>query len=450
MGDFFLLLITFFQGSSKIKSTLSQLKGIFMKLNLVAFMILLGVQILLIKGISIISPTEKKSENQATSQTTSIGTEKKPEPPAPKVEHKPLLTTLTGHALTVTSAAITADHNTLISGSKDNTIKLWNPESGELKRTLTGHTGVVNYLNVTPDGKYIVSADSYNVRIWNLLSGALIRQFNNSEKIGFIKTTQDGKTLVIDGGTQIIKSTKTTDSNGYKYSSEVEIKKYLIRVLNLNTGVLRNNLVHNQPLTHVAISSSGNILVSGDKTGNLNIWNLQNGRLEKTLTGHNSAINSIAISPDEKTIVSTEEDGQIKIWDLSSGKLKSTFTGHDRSYKDRVIVLITNNTLISWLQIYYNDGGDVKIWDLQTGNFKYTLNGTNFNFLKVSADAKHLITYRENGINKWELATGELKNNVKIAGDILAISPDNKIVVTSEGVNNINLWKMPFINGTNQ
>jgi WD40 repeat protein len=200
----------------------------------------------------------------------------------------------------------------------------------------------------------------------------------------------------------------------------------------------------------VAISSSGNILVSGDKTGNLNIWNLQNGRLEKTLTGHNSAINSIAISPDEKTIVSTEEDGQIKIWDLSSGKLKSTFTGHDRSYKDRVIVLITNNTLISWLQIYYNDGGDVKIWDLQTGNFKYTLNGTNFNFLKVSADAKHLITYRENGINKWELATGELKNNVKIAGDILAISPDNKIVVTSEGVNNINLWKMPFINGTNQ
>ena len=399
-----------------------------MKQNLVALTILVGVQFLLVKGISILSPNEKKSEREATSQTTSIVTEKKPEPQAPKVVPKPLLTTLTGHALTVTSAAITADHNTLISGSKDNTIKLWNPESGQLKRTLTGHTGVVDYLNVTPDGKYVVSADSYNVRIWNLLSGGLIRQFNNSEKIGFVKTTQDGKTLVIDGGTQIIKSTKTTDSYGYKYSSEVETKKYLIRVLNLNTGVLRNNLVHNQPLTNVEISSSGNILVSGDKT----------------------SINSIAISPDEKTIVSTEYDGQIKIWDLSSGTLKSTFTGHDKSSIDGpVIVLITNNTLVSWLQTY-NDRGDVKIWDLQTGNFKYTLNGTNFNFLKVSADAKHLIIYGKNGINKWELATGELKNNVKIAGDILTISPDNKIVVTSQEVNNINIWKMPFLKGTGQ
>jgi WD40 repeat protein len=439
--DFSPLPITHYlsQGNSEIKSTLSQLKRIFMKLNLVAFMILLGVQFLLIKGISIISPTDKKSETQATSivsDTLQISNS--------------LQTTLKGHALTVTSAAITADNNTIISGSKDNTIKLWNLVTGQLKRTLIGHTGVVNYLNVTTDGKYIVSADSKNVRIWNLLTGALIREIKNLETVSFIKTTQDGKTLVVDGGTQIIKNTKTTDSYGYKYSSEVETKKYLIRVLNLNTGVLRNNLVHNQPLTNVEISSSGNILVSGDKTGNLNIWNLQNGKLQKMLTGHNSSINSIAISPDEKTIVSTEYDGQIKIWDLSSGTLKSTFTGHDKSSIDgSVIVLITNNTLVSWLQTY-NDRGDVKIWDLQTGNFKYTLNGTNFNFLKVSADAKHLIIYGKNGINKWELATGELKNNVKIAGDILTISPDNKIVVTSQEVNNINIWKMPFLKGTGQ
>jgi WD40 repeat protein len=419
-----------------------------MKLNLVAFMILLGVQFLLIKGISIISPTDKKSETQATSivsDTLQISNS--------------LQTTLKGHALTVTSAAITAENNTIISGSKDNTIKLWNLVTGQLKRTLIGHTGVVNYLNVTTDGKYIVSADSKNVRIWNLLTGALIREIKNLETVSFIKTTQDGKTLVIDGGTQIIKSTKTTDSYGYKYSSEVETKKYLIRVLNLNTGVLRNNLVHNESFTSVEISRSGNILVSGNETGKLNIWNLQNGRLQKTLTGHNSTINSIAISPDEKTIVSTEQDGQIKIWDLSSGKLKSTFTGHDKSSIDgSVILLISNDTLVSWLKKYENKT-DVKIWNLQTGEFKYTLklpkiensDGlNNINLINFSSDSKNLITYGNDGIQTWELTTGKLKNTVKIQGDVLAVSPNNKIVATSEGASDINIYKIPSDNDENK
>jgi WD40 repeat protein len=408
-------------------------------------MILLGVQFILIKGISIISSTEKKSKTQATSIVSDT------------LQISNLLqTTLKGHALTVTSAAITADNNTIISGSKDNTIKLWNLVTGQLKRTLIGHTGVVDYLNVTTDGKYIVSADSKNVRIWNLLTGALIREIKNLEPVSFIKITQDGKTLVVDGDTQIIKNTKTeVNAYGYKSSSEVEIKKYIINVFNLNTGVLKNKLVHNESFTSVKISRSGNILVSGNKTGKLNIWNLQNGRLQKTLTGHNSTINSIAISPDEKTIVSTEEDGQIKIWDLSSGKLKSTFTGHDSIYGS-VIVLISNDTLVSWLKKYKTD---VKIWNLQTGEFKYTLklpkiensHGlNNINLINFSSDGKNLITYDDDGIQTWELTTGKLKNTVKIQGDILAVSPNNKIVATSEGASDINIYKIPSDNDENK
>ncbi|MCX7595845.1 MAG: hypothetical protein N2235_19195 [Fischerella sp.] len=81
-------------------------------------------------------------------------------------------------------------------------------------------------------------------------------------------------------------------------------------------------------MTKVEMSQSDNMLVSGDNTGKLNIWNLRTGTLQKTLTGHESEIKSIAISPDEKTIVSTENDGQIKILDSISGKLKRTFSGY--------------------------------------------------------------------------------------------------------------------------
>ena len=45
-----------------------------------------------------------------------------------------------GHSNEVDSVAFSPDGKTLASGSWDNTIKLWNVETGELVRTLTGHT----------------------------------------------------------------------------------------------------------------------------------------------------------------------------------------------------------------------------------------------------------------------------------------------------------------------
>ncbi|MCX7595844.1 MAG: hypothetical protein N2235_19190 [Fischerella sp.] len=173
----------------------------------------MGVQLLLWKGIPIISRTAHKyAPKLEVSRKTNI-----------------LQTTLKGHALKVSSVAITADNKTVISGSEDNTIKIWNLGTGQLKRTLTDRTGVVNYLSVTPDGKYIVSAEDKSVRIWNLQTGALIRDIRNSDgKISFVKTTQDGKFIVIDGGTQIIKNTTTTVNEYGSYPSESETTKYII------------------------------------------------------------------------------------------------------------------------------------------------------------------------------------------------------------------------------
>ena len=293
----------------------------------------------------------------------------------------------------------------------------------------------MNYLSITPDGKHLVSAGSQSVRIWNLQTGGLIRKLENSGKISFVRTSQDGKTLVMDGGVQIEKS--TTDTSDYRYYDQR--KKYLINVLNLPTATLKKQLVHDNSLTRVKISPSGNILVSGDETGKLNIWDLQSGRLQKMLTGHNSKIKSIAISPDEKTIVSTEDYGQIKIWDLISGKLKATFTGHDYSILYPVgIVILNNNTLVSWNE------KNMKIWNLQTGNLKHTIKPVNYlrKFDFIFFDSKSLMIQEDSGIKTWDLLTGKLTNTFQIKDDILAFSPDGKIMATRIEDNNINIWKI--------
>ncbi|MFM6310523.1 MAG: WD40 repeat domain-containing protein, partial [Dolichospermum sp.] len=60
---------------------------------------------------------------------------------------------LKAHSDSVTAIAFTPDGKTVISGSRDNTIKAWDLKTGEVKLTFEGHNDWVNAIAVTPDGK---------------------------------------------------------------------------------------------------------------------------------------------------------------------------------------------------------------------------------------------------------------------------------------------------------
>ncbi|MEB3283066.1 MAG: hypothetical protein VKK42_29510 [Lyngbya sp.] len=83
-----------------------------------------------------------------------------------------LIRTLTGHRYWVRSVSISNDSKTIVSGSDDydyNNIKVWNLETGELIRTLTGHPYNVYSVSISNDSKTIVSGgDDYNIKVWDI------------------------------------------------------------------------------------------------------------------------------------------------------------------------------------------------------------------------------------------------------------------------------------------
>src|SRR5262249_1960766 len=79
---------------------------------------------------------------------------------------------LTGHTGWVQSVAISPDGQWVASGSDDKTVNIWDLETGKHRATLKGHTDQVNCVSITPDAKRIVSgSNDASVRVWDAASG---------------------------------------------------------------------------------------------------------------------------------------------------------------------------------------------------------------------------------------------------------------------------------------
>jgi FOG: WD40 repeat len=67
------------------------------------------------------------------------------------------------------------------------------------------------------------------------------------------------------------------------------------------------------------------MLASGSDDKTVKLWNVQDGRLLKTLNGHRAWVRKVRFSPDGKTLVSGSSDSTVKLWNIADGRLLQTF-----------------------------------------------------------------------------------------------------------------------------
>ena len=148
----------------------------------------------------------------------------------------------------------------LASGSSDDTVRLWDPRTGQEVQTLKGHTGTVNAVAFSRDGSLLASGSAdRTVRLWNPSTGQEVQKHENISGVTTISFTIDNKTLLTNRGAMSINNEATTLSD---YGSPA----YIIRNDWIQRGN-RNYLWLPQEYRTNYSAFCGNILALGRNSG---------------------------------------------------------------------------------------------------------------------------------------------------------------------------------------
>lgn len=196
--------------------------------------------------------------------------------------------------------------------TKQNVVLIQNVSNGQQVKKLEGHTAAVNGVAFSADGAQVVTgSDDKTVRIWNPENGQVVRQFETPTPIKSLCLSGDGKQIVT--GHEDAKLRVWNVAAGEAGKPEVVVKE----IANGSGAVTA--LCQMLPL--------GPQVVSGSADGNVRVIDITNGNAVKTM-GQGAPIASVACRPDGKTIVAGTANNSAKLWKVENQQVIVELRGH--------------------------------------------------------------------------------------------------------------------------
>ncbi|XP_067879295.1 beta-TrCP [Heterodontus francisci] len=222
------------------------------------------------------------------------------------------------------------DDQKIISGLRDNTIKIWDKNTLECKNVLTGHTGSVLCLQY--DDKVIITGSSDStVRVWDVGTGEMLNTLiHHCEAVLHLRFT-NGMMVTCSKDRSIAVWDMST-------STDITLRRVLVG--------------HRAAVNVVDFDDKYIVSASGDRT--IKVWNTGSCEFVRTLNGHKRGI--ACLQYRDRLVVSGSSDNTIRLWDIECGACLRVLEGHEELVR---CIRFDNKRIVSGAY-----DGKIKVWDL--------------------------------------------------------------------------------------
>ncbi|KAL5736986.1 hypothetical protein ACOSQ2_031774 [Xanthoceras sorbifolium] len=210
----------------------------------------------------------------------------------------------------------------LLTGSLDETVKLWRPDELELERTNTGHCLGVVSVAAHPSGVIAASAalDSF-VRVFDVDTNATIATLEAPpSEVWQMQFDPKGTTLAVAGGGSA--SIKLWDTATWKLIASLSIPR--------PEGPKPSDKANSKKFVlSVAWSPDGRRLACGSMDGTISIFDVARAKFLHHLEGHSMPVRSLVYSPiDARVLFSASDDTHVHMYDAEGKTLVGAMSGH--------------------------------------------------------------------------------------------------------------------------
>ncbi|KAI5674319.1 hypothetical protein M9H77_14683 [Catharanthus roseus] len=212
----------------------------------------------------------------------------------------------------------------LLTGSLDETVRLWDPNNLSCLQTNTGHCLGVVSVAAHPSGRIAASAsiDSF-IRVFDVSTNKTIATLEAPpSEVWQLKFSPDGTTLAAAGGGSA--SVKLWDTAEWQLIATLSIPRP-------EASKPSDKSSNKKFVLSVAWSPNGRQIACGSMDGTISIFDVARAKFLYHLEGHCMPVRSLVYSPayqDQRVLFSASDDGYVHVYDADGKTLITSMSGH--------------------------------------------------------------------------------------------------------------------------